>query len=145
LNKPEGSLDLAGPKSKMIVDSVVSRGPIDLNIGAAELSQLVHMQLDSDAKVIVERIADAHGAVGPLQAASARLHGQVIVMGAEQEALCGKAVDLNTRQVLCEQAASVEPDKKEQRHSSSHKASSPYVSAVVCCSFNSPGNAKIRE
>jgi hypothetical protein len=97
VEQTQGSLDLARSKSKIVVDSVVSRYPIDLNIRATEFSQLVHVQLDSDPQVIREGIREAHRAVGPLQAARARLHGQIVVVGAEEDALGGKPVDLNAR------------------------------------------------
>jgi len=64
-------LHLAGSKSKMIVHPVVPRCPIDMNIGAAELSQLVHVQLDSDPQLVGEGIGETHRAIGPLQTASA--------------------------------------------------------------------------
>ncbi len=113
IEQAKGSLDFAGAKSEMIVDSVVARGPVDLDVGAAEFSQLVHVELNSDAEIIGERIGDADGPVGPLQAAGARLHGQVIVVGAVEKTLGGKAVDLDTGQVLRVQAARAEAEEKQ--------------------------------
>ena len=73
---------LTGAKAEVIVDPVISRCPVDLEVGSAELSQLVHVQLDSDTQVVGERIGEADSAVGPLRAAGVRLHGQIIVLRA---------------------------------------------------------------
>jgi hypothetical protein len=54
VEQPKDRLYLASSNSKIIVESVVCRCPIDLNIRAAELPQLVHMQLDSDSQFIGE-------------------------------------------------------------------------------------------
>ena len=69
VEQTQDGFDLAGANSNEIIEPVVTRGPIDLNIRAAELSQLIHAQLDSDAQIVGDGIGDAHRAIGPLQAA----------------------------------------------------------------------------
>src|SRR2546427_12133484 len=89
----------------MVVDPVVARGPIHLNIRPAQVSKLVHVQLNSHSQVIAQGVNQADSAIGQLQTSLAGSHRQVIVIGGEQEALRREAVNLNAFQVLRTQAA----------------------------------------
>jgi len=70
-----------------------------LNIRPAQVSKLVHVQLNSHSQVIAQGVNQADSAIG-LQTSLAGSHRQVIIIGSEQEALRREAVNLNAFQIL---------------------------------------------
>src|SRR6266849_5944343 len=132
------SFDLAAAKSQVVVESVVSGGPIHLDIGTAEISELIRVQLDSDAQRRGHGINDTHGSVGPGQTALAGFHGEVVIGGTEKETLGGKTVDLNAFKILCKEAAGADAQKEQGLQWSRHALLQcmVYVSAVRGLSFS---------
>jgi hypothetical protein len=52
--------------------------------------------------------------VGPLQAAPARSHRQIVILRAGQEALGDPAMDRNASEILCAQDASFDPNQLDR-------------------------------